>query len=154
LWEATHADLIQRKILSVTTSLYASQDYIARKGMPLTPEDLADHRIIAYGARGGDPMKVLDFILTLGREEHRPRDAALTINNISALTRAVSAGLGIGGLPDYLAQTNPNLIRIFPEHPGPNVDVFFIYPADLRRSKRIAAFRQYLLDQTMSWKSS
>lgn len=154
LWEATHADLIQRKILSVTTSLYASRDYIAQKGTPMTPEDLADHRIIAYGARSGDPMKVLDFILTLGREEHRPREAALTINNVSALTKSVSAGLGIGGLPDYLAAADPNLVRIFPDQAGPNLDVFFIYPADLRRSKRIAAFRQYLLEQAVNWKGT
>jgi DNA-binding transcriptional LysR family regulator len=152
LWEATHADLIQRKILSITTSLYASREYIAKHGMPKTPEDLANHRVIAYGARSGDPMKVLDFALTLGREDHRPREAALTINNVSALVKAVVAGLGIGGLPDYLAQADTGLMRVFPETDGPNIDVFFIYPADLRRSKRIAAFRQYLLEQAVNWK--
>ena len=104
LWEATHADLIQRKILSITTSLYASREYIAKHGMPKTPEDLANHRVIAYGARSGDPMKVLDFALTLGREDHRPREAALTINNVSALVKAVVAGLGIGGSGDAWQQ--------------------------------------------------
>jgi DNA-binding transcriptional LysR family regulator len=99
-------------------------------------------------------MKVLDFVLTLGREEHRPREAALTINNVSALTKSVSAGLGIGGLPDYLAAADPSLVRIFPDQAGPNLDVFFIYPADLRRSKRIAAFRQYLLEQAVNWKGT
>jgi DNA-binding transcriptional LysR family regulator len=64
----------------------------------------------------------------------------------------VVAGLGIGGLPDYLAQADTGLMRVFPETDGPNIDVFFIYPADLRRSKRIAAFRQYLLEQAVNWK--
>lgn len=152
LWEATHADLIQRKILSVTTSLYAARDYIERHGAPATPDDLAGHRIVAYGARSGDPMKVLDFALSLGREEHRQREAALTINNVSALVKAIAAGLGIGGLPDYLAALDPGLVRVLPDHSGPDLDVFFIYPADLRRSKRIAAFRRYLIEQAGHWR--
>lgn len=147
LWEATHADLVQRKLMSVTTSLYASPDYLGRKGVPRTPEDLNSHRIIAYGARSGDPMKVLDFSLTLGREDGKPRTPDLAINNISAVVKAVSAGLGIGGLPDYLAQREPQLQKVLHDHPGPDLDVFFIYPADLRRSKRIAAFRSYLVER-------
>lgn len=151
LWQATHADLIQRKLFSVKTSLYATSDYIAKNGAPKSIADLDKHRIIAYGARASDEMKVLDFVLALGRDGQKPREAALSINNISALVTAVAAGLGIGGLPDYLASMEPKLQKILPEYPGPDLDVFFIYPADLRRSKRIAAFRQYLIEQAASW---
>ncbi len=152
LWQATHADLIQRKLFSVKTSLYASRDYIAANGAPNRLSDLDSHRIIAYGAKESDEMRVLDFALTIGREGQKPRVAGLSINNISALVTSVAAGLGIGGLPDYLAAMQPNLVRILPDYPGPDLDVFFIYPADLRRSKRIAAFRQYLIDQAANWK--
>ncbi len=152
LWQATHADLIQRKLFSVKTSLYASQEYIKEFGLPQRIQDLDTHRIIAYGAKESDEMRVLDFALTLGRDGQKPRIAGLSINNITALVTAVAAGLGIGGLPDYLAAKQTNLVRLLPENPGPDLDVFFIYPADLRRSKRIAAFRQYLIDQAADWK--
>lgn len=151
LWQATHADLIQRKLFSVNTALYATQEYIDKSGAPSKVSDLDDHRIIAYGAKASDEMKVLDFALTLGREGQKPREASLSINNVSALVTTVAAGLGIGGLPNYLAGLEPNLKRILPDNPGPNLDVYFIYPADLRRSKRIAAFRQYLIEQAASW---
>jgi DNA-binding transcriptional LysR family regulator len=151
LWQATHADLIQRKLFSVKTSLYATQDYIAKNGAPKTVDELDGHRIIAYGARASDEMKVLDFALALGRDGQKPREASLSINNVSALVTSVAAGLGIGGLPDYLAVLEPKLQKILPDFPGPDLDVFFIYPADLRKSKRIAAFRQYLIEQTASW---
>ncbi len=151
LWQATHADLIQRKLFSVNTALYATQEYIDKNGAPSKVSDLDDHRIIAYGAKASDEMKVLDFALTLGREGQKPREASLSINNVSALVTTVAAGLGIGGLPNYLAGLEPNLKRILPDNPGPNLDVYFIYPADLRRSKRIAAFRQYLIEQAASW---
>ncbi len=152
LWQATHADLIQRKLFSVKTSLYASREYVAENGQPTRVQDLDNHRIIAYGAKESDEMRVLDFALTLGRDGQKPRVAGLSINNITALVTSVAAGLGIGGLPDYLAAMQPNLVRLLPENPGPDLDVFFIYPADLRRSKRIAAFRQYLIDQAADWK--
>ena len=152
LWQATHADLIQRKLFSVKTSLYASREYVAEYGQPSRVQDLDNHRIIAYGAKESDEMRVLDFALTLGRDGQKPRVAGLSINNITALVTSVAAGLGIGGLPDYLAAMQPNLVRLLPENPGPDLDVFFIYPADLRRSKRIAAFRQYLIDQAVDWK--
>lgn len=152
LWQATHADLIQRKLFSVKTSLYASREYVAEYGQPSRVQDLDNHRIIAYGAKESDEMRVLDFALTLGRDGQKPRVAGLSINNITALVTSVAAGLGIGGLPDYLAAMQPNLVRLLPENPGPDLDVFFIYPADLRRSKRIAAFRQYLIDQAADWK--
>ncbi|MEK7660532.1 MAG: LysR substrate-binding domain-containing protein, partial [Pseudomonadota bacterium] len=105
----------------------------------------------AYGARASDEMKVLDFALALGRDGQKPREASLSINNVSALVTSVAAGLGIGGLPDYLAILEPKLQKILPDFPGPDLDVFFIYPADLRKSKRIAAFRQYLIEQAASW---
>src|SRR5215475_9900765 len=39
LWAATHADLIQRKLLEVKVSLYAHQSYIAKHGAPKKVED-------------------------------------------------------------------------------------------------------------------
>lgn len=152
LWPATHADLIQRKLFSVKTALYASPEYIEKNGEPKSIKDLDNHRIVAYGAKESDEMRILDFALTLGRDVQKPRQAALSINNVSALVTSISAGLGIGGLPNYLAMTQPNLVRVLPDAPGPDLEIFFIYPADLRRSKRIAAFRQYLIEQAADWK--
>ena len=40
---------------------------------------------------------------------------------------------------------NPDLVQILPELKGPKVDVFFVYPEELRNSKRVAVFRDFLL---------
>jgi DNA-binding transcriptional LysR family regulator len=151
LWQATHADLIQRKILTVRTALYAAPSYLAAHGSPKTLADLDRHTVLAYGAAPSDPMGALDFGLRAGRGEARPREAALKINNVAALAKAVASGFGIGGLPDYLAAQEPGLVKLLPEEPGPTFDVFFIYPADLRRSKRIMAFREFVLDEAAKW---
>ncbi len=153
LWAATHADLIQRKLLEVRVSLYASADYLKRHGAPKKVEDLDHHRIIAYQAGVPTPMRELDWAQRAGREDAKPRAPLLEINNVYGMLRAVESGFGIASVPDYMARENANLVKVLPELPGPSFEVYFIYPSDLKRSKRIAAFRQFLIDQAEDWET-
>ena len=143
LWAADKADLIQRKLATVATNLYATPEYLKAYGMPRTPQDLDNHRIIAYGD-ADSPMREMSWAKRVGRDDALPRKAALTVNNVPAMLRAVEAGLGIADLPDYMATAVPRLVRVLPEHTGPKFDLYFIYPSDLKRSKRVAAFRDFL----------
>jgi len=152
LWAATHQDLIQRKILSVHVSLYAAPSYIERHGAPKKLEDLDNHRVVAFQSAGAStPMNELDWAIRAGRDDDKPRTPLLEINNVYGMQRAVESGLGIASLPDYMARGNKNLVKVLPETDGPNFDVYFIYPGDLRRSKRIVAFRDFLLQQAADW---
>ena len=153
LWAATHADLIQRKLLEVKVSLYAHQTYIERHGVPKKVDDLDHHRIIAYQGGGPTPMRELDWAQRAGREDAKPRTPLLEINNIYGMLRAVQSGFGIASLPDYMAREDPSLVKVLPNLPGPSFDVYFIYPSDLKRSKRIAAFRQFLIEQAQGWEN-
>ncbi|MEJ0060865.1 MAG: substrate binding domain-containing protein [Terricaulis sp.] len=151
LWAATHADLIQRKLLEVHVSLYASPAYIKRHGAPKEVDDLDHHRIIAYQAGVPTPMRELDWAQRAGREDAKPRPPLLEINNVYGMLQAVESGFGIASVPDYMARGNQNLVKVLPDLPGPSFDVYFIYPSDLKRSKRIAAFRQFLIEQAADW---
>ena len=39
----------------------------------------------------------------------------------------------------------PDLVRILPELTGPPVEAYFVYPEELRSSKRISVFRDFLI---------
>ncbi len=147
LWSADKADLIQRKLGTVATNLYASQDYLKAHGVPRQPQDLDNHRIIAYGDESS-PLVEMSFACRVGREGKPPRTATLKLNNVFAMLRAVEAGLGVADVPEYMAATAPKLVKVLPEHIGPAFELYFIYPSDLRRSKRIAAFRDFLTEET------
>lgn len=147
LWAADKADLIQRRLARVATSLYASPDYIEKSGMPRTPQDLDNHRVIAYGSLGDSPLVGVNWAQRAGRDDKRPRDAAFSVNNVFAMLRAVDAGLGIADIPDYMASTMPHLVKVLPDLEGPSFDLYFIYPSDLRSSVRIAAFRDFLTSE-------
>ncbi len=149
LWAADKADLIQRKLATVATSLYAAPAYLERHGTPRQPADLDQHRIIGFRQEGAPPqMQVMNWARQIGRDDAPPRTAAIQVNNVFAMLRAVQAGLGIADIPDYMAAASTGLVRLLPGEVGPAFDLYFIYPSDLRRSKRISAFRDFLTAET------
>ena len=59
------------------------------------------------------------------------------------------SGVGIASLPDYLAREpcdNGMLIKVLPNLEGPAYDIYFVYPEELRNTKRITTFRDFVLD--------
>ena len=140
-------DLIHRHLLTIRFNVYASSDYIKRRGMPRTAEDLDDHNIIVYGdsARFAPPFPSANWLLEVGANPQRPRKPVLEINNIYGINRAVRSGLGIAALPDYMNREADNLVQLLPELVGPKMDAYFVYPEELRHSKRITVFRDFLL---------
>jgi len=44
-----------------------------------------------------------------------------------------------------MVQGSSNLVRVLPEVEGPRIDAYFVYPEELRNSKRIQVFRDFLL---------
>ena len=67
------------------------------------------------------------------------------MNSIHAVLLAIRSGMGVGALPDYVVNENPDLVHVLTDLKGPKVDVFFVYPEELRNSKRVAVFRDFLL---------
>ena len=47
--------------------------------------------------------------------------------------------------PEYMSREVDNLIEILPQMRGPTFDTYFVYPEELRDSKRISVFRDFLL---------
>ena len=62
-----------------------------------------------------------------------------------AMAQAVRAGVGIAALPNWMEEEAEGLHTILPDLKPPKVDVFFVYPEELRNSKRVAVFRDFLL---------
>jgi len=69
------------------------------------------------------------------------------VNNLSSMAQIIRAGLGIGVLPSWMASELEGLTRILPDVARPKVDCFFVYPEELRHSKRVAVFRDFLLSR-------
>jgi len=88
--------LIARRIAPMRRVIVASPAYLARKGRPETPADLADHDVLLYAY---DQWR---FRLN-GHWETVRVSPVLRSNNGDMLLAAVTAGLGIAMLPTFIA---------------------------------------------------
>ncbi len=139
-------NLIQRRLMSIRYHVFASRDYLAKNGTPKQEQDLDQHQIIVYGDETPAPIADINWLLNAGVKQDRAREPALRVNSVYGIYRAVLSGLGIAALPYYMSDETPELVEVLPELRGPSFDVFFVYPEELRHSKRITSVRDFLID--------
>lgn len=141
----TQSDLVQRRLMVLRYHVFAAPSYLQKLGMPRKTEDLDRHRLVVFGEDARPPVPNLNWLLEAGITTGARRKAYLKVNSTYGIFRAVQSGIGIGALPHYLNQETGNLVEILPELRGPDVDVFFVYPDELRNSNRIAVFRDFIV---------
>ncbi len=149
LQRPTQPDLVQKRLMTVHTHIYGSARYLGANGRPATVAELDGHSLIAYGQQWQPPVPSLNWILAAGRDDDdlQSRKPSVTINNVFGMLRACEEGLGLASLPDYLSGTAATLERVLPEIEGPSFTAYFVYPEELRASKRVAVFRDFLLEK-------
>ncbi len=112
-------------------AFYGSKAYFERHGRPSTPEDLRDHTLVRIGT-GNSPSKASALIDSLDNPE-RP---SIRVENTDSAQMMIEQGAGIGSLFCALADTNPNIERVFPD-PFDQVDSWVIYHESARGSQRL-----------------
>ena len=147
------ADLIQRKLFTVHYHMYASKEFAKAHGMPKALEDIANFPIVVYGESAAPEIRDINWLLEHYRKHLQPgsKGRITRINNITGILQAVEEGVGIGVLPDYVAVVHPELTRVLPDVPAPSFDVHLVYADALRQSKRVAAFRDFLVKGSKDW---
>lgn len=146
LHPSQHPDLIQRYLVSVPLQVYASPKYIEKYGKPHSIQDLVNHKLILF-SRGNLSliMTRLDWMGRLPQFHKDPLKPVLTVNNIVAMVSSIERGIGIGALPKYVAVNRPNLIQILKNIDVPLVKLYLVYPQELRTSKKIRAFGDFII---------
>ena len=145
--EPSQADLIRKRLMTVEMRLYASADYLKSRGTPQTLEDIANHRLICQNPNA--PQVAVSAALVQNLMGYSPK-STLTVNNYFGVLQGVINNLGIGILPEYVTHDFPDLVRVLPELENTEVPVFLAYPEELRHSRRIAAFRDFVQDEIIA----
>ena len=142
--EPSQADLIRKRLLTVRMRMYATNQYLEANGVPESMPDLSTHRLICQAATtpqvAGGAMLVRELLT-------HDIPSRLTVNNYFGVLQAVNNNLGIGVLPNYLTEDFPDLVRVLPEIESTEVPAFLAYPEELRHSKRVAAFRDFVSEE-------
>lgn len=149
LKEPSQAELIRRRLMDVHIRLYASKDYIAEHGLPTRTEELASHRLISQSLSSPQVRAGSEFVQPFLSVTPM---SSLTVNNYFGILQGVIQGLGIGSLPDYLAGDFPNLVHILPEEKSSPIPTYLAYVEELRHSKRVCAFRDFIIDEIAAFR--
>lgn len=147
--EPSQADLIRRRLMNIRIRLYATSEYLAAHGTPERLSDIAEHRLISQHEGAPQVAAGASLVQHLITQEVRSR---LTVNHYFGVLQAVLNHLGIGVLPDYLTEDFPNLVRVLPDVESGEVPVFLAYPEELRQSKRVAAFRDFVTEEIIAYR--
>ena len=147
--EPSQADLIRKRLMNIRMRMYASQKYLAARGTPEKLEDLSQHRLICQNTQASQVAAGASLVQSLLAYDV---PSTLTVNNYFAVLQGVLSDLGVGVLPDYLTHDFPNLVRVLPDVESGEVPVFLAYPEELRHSKRIAAFRDFVTEEIFAYR--
>ncbi|QHQ34583.1 LysR family transcriptional regulator [Algicella marina] len=147
--EPSQADLVRRRLMDVNMQFFATRTYAEKMGLPTTEEELTSHRLITLAAATRQVSEGLNWIVPFLSAEHSSR---LTVNNYFGILRAVENNLGIGSLPNYVSLDAPHLVRVLPEEQSKVIPVYLAYPEELRQSRRVAAFRDFIIREITDFK--
>ncbi|MCX8227134.1 MAG: LysR substrate-binding domain-containing protein, partial [Sulfitobacter sp.] len=106
--------------------------------------DMSEHRLICQNTDSDQVNAGLQLVQQLMMYDPR---SLLTVNNYFGVLQGVIHNLGIGVLPNYLTEDFPDLVQVLPEIESADVPVFLAYPEELRASKRVAAFKDFVQDE-------
>jgi DNA-binding transcriptional LysR family regulator len=138
------AGLIARPIRPAVFYLAASHDYIKRRGVPRTPEELVQHDFIAVG----------DVLNSLPRPAGAEKGAApfhvaLRYRSMDGVANAVAAGIGIAPVPAVLFEDpafRDILTPILPDHPLQQAMLYVVYASRKFVPQKLRTFVDFIVE--------
>jgi DNA-binding transcriptional LysR family regulator len=140
------SSLIARRIGSQISGLYASSEYLHRRGRPRTVQELAAHDCIVI--KRPEVSEGSGSTWSLYRDERRllvQVAGPLSVDDVTAAWEAVRLGIGIGFVPMF-ASFNAGLVRILPKYSSLPVPISVVWPSRRLEPVRVVLFRDFVID--------
>ncbi|MBS1209635.1 MAG: LysR family transcriptional regulator [Proteobacteria bacterium] len=138
-------NLVARRIGEAQGLICASPDYLARRGTPQVPEDLAEHDCLTYAYAAENNLWSFE------RQGETPRkvrvNGTVHANNGTVLGELAAAGLGISQGPDFILGPLVNdgrLQMIMHDWPTPALPIFAVYPSRKHLSAKVRSFVSFM----------
>ncbi len=130
--------LITRHIADSTVGAYAHEDYLRRRGVPLTPADLLQHDLIGFDQGDLIIRRFQEIGLSIARDGFVIRS-----DDHLVLWEALRAGLGIGFAGIWLGDKEPGVQRVLPGL-ALAMPIWLTVHREIRSSARIRAVYNFL----------
>ena len=135
-------ELVGRKVADSIWAVYASRRYVELHGKPERVEDLERHPLVGFD----DTMTQHRAAKWLRQVAPNGRIVARN-NSVLGLLYAVKAGIGVAPLPTALGDAEEDLVRVLEPIPELARIWRLLTTAELRRTPRVAAFFDFMVDE-------
>lgn len=145
--EPLGASLVSRKLADVRVLTVASPEYLARRGRPATPQDLAKHNCIDF--RDPQTGRPYDW------EFHRKRkiltvkiSSRLLLSDAGTMLTECLAGTGVAQVLAIAVKgmiEEGRLVNLFPDWPDETFPLYALYPSRHHPAAKVRAFIEFVL---------
>ena len=137
------SSLRAQKLRPVELQLFASPEYLARRGAPGSPAALEGHAFVVL--RGRERLK----LQSAGENVAVTLKGRLVADEMTFLRKAVRAGAGIGCLPSYLGLEDVRagaMLRVLPRWTVDSGFLWFVTPPGTL-PRKVSVFRDFLREE-------
>lgn len=145
--DLSDSSLVGRQVANLPQVTCASPAYLARHGLPSTPDDLDGHRMVAYSASASGQPYPLEFERDGSRWEV-PLPFDVQVRGAEIYTASGLAGLGLIQVPRYRVErlmAIGELRSVLDGFPPPTMPVSVLHPQNRQMSKRVRVFVDWLV---------
>src|SRR5262249_4997758 len=144
------SSLMSLKVTDSELALFAAPSYLARRGVPRTLAELAEHACVVFERRRAWVLEG-----PRGTETVHP-DAAIVVDSMTFATFAIGAGFGIGVVPvvaavgEQVVHARPSLVRVLPEYAQRGAMLSVVWPPSPFVPRRVTLLRDHLVERLRS----
>lgn len=146
------SSLVARKILTYRQRLVASPAYLENRKPPGKPQDLLNHRLLAFSHLG--PEHIWSFIHANGKDkETLTFQPDLSMNDYTGLASALLAGAGIGDFPPAVQpelMRDGRLVEVMPKWKFPAFDVSLVHLGSRHIPRPVRVFQEFAVQMVPS----
>lgn len=147
------SDLIARPLAPYKLMICAAPSYLAARGEPRLPADLAQHECLAYSYSLRSEWRSAPAAWRMTGPEGEisvPITGRMQVDSAQGLRRAALAGMGIVMLPEIMLSEDidaGHLVRLLPEYTPPVRPLNLIYLRDHRMSRKLRSFVDFVVER-------
>lgn len=127
MFRPTQNALVAKRVGAFELGLYARREYLARRGVPTSLDQLKDHDLIGYDVEAPALRAFLQPWPVLARST-----MALRVDSDIAQLAAIRAGFGVGVCQAVVAASDPELMRVLPKAFAPELETWVVMHEDMR----------------------
>src|SRR6266481_6604016 len=139
------SSLVARRILTYRHQLVASPVYLAKCKPPQKPQDLLEHRLLAFSF--WTPTNTWNFAQANGKKkETLTFQPFLAMNDYAGLAAALLAGTGIGDLPPLVQPellSGGRLVEVMPNWHFCNFNLWLVHLGNRYITRPVRVFKEF-----------